>query len=523
MSSHDVIDLVDDDGVTKSSSPSASSSRSNRKPRTSTLLQQIDLTDDIAVSKPRDRARAAAAAAAEVEAEAVSSTSRASGASLLPPAATLESEKSPPSSSVCAGGIETRPIGSPVNTAFSSSSSRRARLVKCAACLREDVRRSETFCLEACNHQLCAACVAHKICRVPSSSAPCAATPAANGKVLDAAVDYSARDSSSPVCPICAARVSVRDLALVLQEKAWDALKARRLAAFRARVNDAIRCPGCLAWVDVQSSDFTVGPSKRRTARSGSGGSCSGVSGTARERAEALLSASAIACRSCRTKACRFCGARVDGRKTNTNAACGPCVDSKLWAAAGLLDLLEELVANPSDVGLTGPVGPIKASSAVTTGKGRGGSGPSSRGGRGRGRGGRGWASRGGGRGGWGWTSQAWEGGWAGGGGGGGSKGISSKWSKGTGYGGAGDEVAAGKALAVAQDAEERADRAMAIVVNAFTRCLPQAGGESPRYIPELVALVRESSLLQTVCSYLRNDSLMDIAQRSELYLVRRR
>ncbi|CAN0439798.1 unnamed protein product, partial [Hapterophycus canaliculatus] len=57
----------------------------------------------------------------------------------------------------------------------------------------------------------------------------------------------------------------------------------------------------------------------------------------------------------------------------------------------------------------------------------------------------------------------------------------------------------------------------MVVVFEALAKCLP-ARGDFPEHLPELLALVRESPLLQLVCSYLRNDSLMDIAKRRDLY-----
>ncbi|CAN0074601.1 unnamed protein product, partial [Laminaria digitata] len=99
---------------------------------------------------------------------------------------------------------------------------------RCASCVKEDVPRRHAFALERCGHRLCPACmVAH----------------VSGGRSLPSWPD--------PVCPVggCAKAVSVRDLALVLQEKAWGALQARKVAAFRVRAWEGVRCPGCSAWV----------------------------------------------------------------------------------------------------------------------------------------------------------------------------------------------------------------------------------------------------------------------------------
>ncbi|CAN0074667.1 unnamed protein product, partial [Laminaria digitata] len=80
-----------------------------------------------------------------------------------------------------------------------------------------------------------------------------------------------------------------------------------------------------------------------------------------------------------------------------------------------------------------------------------------------------------------------------------------------------GDTAAGAAAQAAAADAEERSDRAMVCVLDALASCLPSRG-DCPDHVPALAALVRESSLLQVVCAYLRNDSLMDIAKRREVY-----
>lgn len=179
----------------------------------------------------------------------------------------------------------------------------------------------------------------------------------------------------------------------------------------------------------------------------------------------------------------------------------GTCGISILWSVSGLLDLMQELLDNPGDERLTGPTGQLKS-----------GAGDTDVGGRGKGRGRRG---RGRKRGGGGWKAYPAGMGMFGGS----PKGISSKWVKGTGYGGGGNEMASTHAQAVAHEAEERADRAMAAILDGLTSCLPRPK-DFPEHLPALVALVRESSLLQTVCAYLRNDSLMDIAQRSDLYFV---
>ncbi|CAN0057274.1 unnamed protein product, partial [Sphacelaria rigidula] len=484
MASHEVVDLVlsdEEDGSKTFASPSV------------TTTSQIDLTENdsfvappLQLTTPRARRLAA--------------TARPGASSSL---AVVKSVVTNPqlTSDVCATGTistSTTSAAAPAAGHGSGGSgvslNRRPRLSRCTCCLREDVPRRETFCLEGCGHLLCPAC-------------------------------STALDTESLVyCPVrhCGTRVSVRDLALLLPQSAWGALQAKRLFSFRERAEKGVRCPGCSGWVEASPLNAAAGAGAL-VAGGGSGNSGGKHrQGTVKEKAATLLSVPAITCRICSTTVCRFCGARVGGRNNKSTASAGSgshgahgpsCTDWKLWAAAGLLDLLEQLVANPADVVLTGPVGPIKMA-AETGGRGRGRGrgnvvGRGGGGGRGRGRG-----SRGGGRGGgaWGnWSSYVW--------GSGGGRGISSKWSKGTGYGGAGDEVASSQALAIAQEAEGRADRAMVVVMDAFTSCLPESAEEFPEYLAELVALVRGSSLLQVVCDYLRNDSLMDIAQRSDLYL----
>lgn len=356
----------------------------------------------------------------------------------------------------------------------------------CASCADTNVPRRHTFSLERCGHGLCPACMVKSV---------------------------SSSTSTDPTCPVagCAKLVSVRDLALVLQEQAWEALQAKRLAAFRQRAEMGVQCPACSSPIGSSCAAEDHGVV-------GSSGTDRGsrVGGTARQRSEGLLSTPAVVCESCTMRCCRFCGTSV----AIHSPPC-PCGGAKLWSATGLLDLLRELVDNPSDATLTGPACPIKQTGG---GNGRG------RGGRGRGRGAYAAGSPGGrgrGRGKPTWASQAIPGdisGYGGPkyGGRGGPKGIHPKWSKGTGYGGGGDAAAAASAQAVAAEAESRADAAMAVVFDALASCLPPRG-DYPEHVPEFVALVRESTLLQVVCAYLRNDSLMDIFKRRDLYQVRRR
>lgn len=366
---------------------------------------------------------------------------------------------------------------------------------RCASCSSQDVPRRHAFNLEHCGHSLCPACMALKVTEA---------------------------ETDAPACPVlgCSAAVSVRDLALVLPEQAWDALQTRRLAAFRCRSRMGnIPCCGCSVRVEsatrVTEGVVVVG-GRWGAARGRTGG------GTVRQRAQGLLGMTPLVCEGCRNRRCWFCGARATARSMagSARSACG-CGGRKLWSAAGLLELLEELVANPADVTLSGPVGPLVPPAGAAGVGGRYGS---------KGRGhyfhsgaGRGGSSRGRGRGRGGWAAYFLDVGMGFGmtnqGGRGGSKGISSKWSKGTGFGGGGDEGAAAYAQAVAQETEGRADRAMAVVFDALAACLP-ARGQYPEHMPEMVALVRESSLLQVVCAYLRNDSLMDIAKRREIYQV---
>ena len=301
------------------------------------------------------------------------------------------------------------------------------------------------------------------------------------------------------------------------------------MAAFRIRAWEGSRCPGCSAWVKPgppgQDAAVTVAGLPRgrrargagvgaagRTGGGGSGGGSDDVDGaTARRRAADLLSIPPLVCKTCSTKSCRFCGVRVQKRQDPASASggCG-CGGAKLWSVSGLLGLLGELDAKPPNTALleSSKLPAKNIAAAVAKGSGRGGCG----GRRGRGRG------RGGGRS-FGYGGYGYGYGW-GGGGGGGRHGISSKWSKGTGYGGSGDSAAAVAAQALAADVEERGDRAMVCVLDALALCLPSRG-DCQDHVPALAALVRESSLLQVVCAYLRNDSLMDIAKRRELYQVR--
>ncbi|CAM9228936.1 unnamed protein product, partial [Ectocarpus sp. 13 AM-2016] len=363
----------------------------------------------------------------------------------------------------------------------------------CSSCFKE-VRNP--FPLERCGHTLCPGCLLTR--------------------------------ASASECPVdgCSKPVSVRDLALILDENGWVDLQVKRVAAFRARARKGARCPKCQSWVEGGS---TSAPSQRKqggdVAEVGKGG------GTAKERVKVLLSGQPLVCNQGHLL-CRFCAAELS-KKAPRCVACG---DAKLLPVSGLLSLLEELVVNPASVELCGPVGTLPKTfatgAAAAAGRGRGGRG---RGGRGGyvypgGRGGGGGRGMGGGRGA-GWAAlmagfgelggfgqgYGYNGGGGGGGGGGGAPKISSKWSKGTGYGGSGDAAAAASTQAVAAEAEGRADKAMVVVFDALTGCLP-ARGDSPEHLPELLALVRESSLLQSVCAYLRNDSLMDIAKRRKLY-----
>ena len=358
------------------------------------------------------------------------------------------------------------------------NSDENAILSRCPSCSAENISRDQMFTLERCDHGICPACM---VANVTSPSSSC-----------------------DLICPVpgCGTQVVVRDLALVLQEDAWGALQARRLTAFRGRVDRGVLCPGCSVWVEASSDR-----GGRATRGAGRGNSSSGGRGTARERTNGLLSTPQLVCRNCSTGACRFCGSKVKRHQAYKSCGCGGAM---LWSASGLLDLLEELVENPTDVTLTGPPVAdqnINTRGSNTSGRGSGRGGSPSRG-RGRSKGRGKWAAH---------LSFAFG---AYGSGGGGS-GISSKWSKGTGYGGAGDTAAVAAGKAAAAEAEKRADRAMVVVFDALTSCLPPRG-EYPEHVPELLALVRESSLLQLVCAYLRNDSLMDIAKRRELYQVRR-
>lgn len=334
----------------------------------------------------------------------------------------------------------------------------------CAACEKE---ARSPFTLERCGHALCPACVM-------TISTP------------------------TPTCPAaaCSEFVSVRDLALILTERKWAELQEKRLEAFRARAEKkGSRCPTCKSWVEVPRP----------------------LEGTASQRAKRLLSSPALVCLQGHYL-CQFCGAAL--KKQAPPCGCG---GARLLAFRGLLSLLEELVAEPASEALCGPVG--KLPKAVTAAARGGGGGDGGRG-RGRGRGayayvgGRGGGGRGGGM----WEAvvngfSGYGGGYGYGGGGGGAEKISSKWSKGTGYGGSGDAAAAAEAQAVAAEAEARSDKAMVVVFDALVACLPKRG-DLPDHLLELLALVRESSLLQLVCSYLRNDSLMDIAKRRGLYQV---
>eukprot|EP00903_Cladosiphon_okamuranus_P008073 g7787.t1 len=338
----------------------------------------------------------------------------------------------------------------------------------CAACWKE-VR--SPFTLERCGHALCPSCV--MTISTPTQTCPAAA---------------------------CSEFVSVRDLALILTESKWAELQEKRLEDFRALAEKkGSRCPTCKAWVEIPRP----------------------VGGTASQRAKRLLACPPLVCLQGHSM-CQSCGTTL--KKQAPPCDCG---GARLLAFRGLLSLLEELVAEPASVALCGPVGklPKAVTAAAAAPAARGGRG----GGRGRGRGGGAYAYTGGrgggGRGGGMWKTvvnglSGYGGGhgYGGGGGGGGeAEKISSKWSKGTGYGGSGDAAAAAETQAVAAEAEARSDKAMVVVFDALAACLPKRG-DLPDHLPELLALVRESSLLQLVCSYLRNDSLMDIAKRRGLY-----
>lgn len=507
MGSHEVVDLAlsDDDGDTTMALKLPEASYRDKQEITSREAQstavvargEIDLTDDLIQIGPPPTRRTSSL---------VRSVSKPNAGPILP-------------ETVPTSDVHSRVTGAVLGTgaAAQGATARRGRLSRCESCFKDDVPRMETFCLETCGHRLCPACVAAHVCVHPSSSSPPSfSSPiegSAGGRTGSATSSRSsggAHDSqTAPLCPVadCTTTVSVRDLALVLQEEGWSHLQATCLASFRARSHRGIRCPGCSGWVepssaaDAGSSVVVVqgrggGNSSRSGRRASNGKIAVTTQGTARRRAEDLLSAPAVVCGTCGIRMCRFCGSRL---RTPNTAHSPPCGYSKLRSASGLLTLVEELLANPADVTLTGPAGPIKPSPAGSV-RGRGWEY-----GRGRGR------LQGRGRGGYALGVGAGYGPAA--------KGISSKWSKGTGYGGAGNEAASMRAQALAQEAEGRADRAMVAVLDAFTSCLP-ADSEFPSYLPELVGLIKESSLLQAVCAYLRNDSLMDIAQRSDLYEV---
>lgn len=343
-----------------------------------------------------------------------------------------------------------------------STSGKGLKLSKCPSCSANNIPHGQMFILERCGHGVCPACMVANV-----------------------------TSSSNPVCPVpgCGAPVVVRDLALVLHEDAWEALQARRLAAYRMRVYKGVNCPGCSVWFEASSAVHDPAVIMGRAGQSGStaGVGCRSGVGTVQERLNRLMLTPQLLCKTCSTCACQFCGSKV--KRHQTIKLCG-CGDSKLWSASGLLEFLDEIVENPTDVALTDPVENTKTVNGAR-GSDRGRSSGRGRSGRGKGKSIKG------------------------------PHGISSKWSKGTGYGGAGDKAAADAAKAAAAEAESRADRAMAVVIDALISCLPTIG-EYPEHIPELLAMVRESSLLQVVCAYLRNDSLMDIAKRRELYQVRR-
>lgn len=343
-----------------------------------------------------------------------------------------------------------------------STSGKGLQLLKCPSCSTNNIPHGQMFILERCGHGVCPACMVANV-----------------------------TSSSNPVCPVpgCDAPVVVRDLALVLHEDAWEALQARRLAAYRMRVYKGVNCPGCYFWFEASSA---VHDPAVIMEEAGQPGSTAGVGyrsggGTVQGRLNRIMLTPQLLCKICSTRACRFCGSKV--KRHQTTKLCG-CGNSKLWSASGLLEFLDEIVENPTDVALIDPAENTKVLNGAR-GNGRGRSSGRGRSGRGKGKSIKG------------------------------PQGISSKWSKGTGYGGAGDKAAADAAKAAAAEAEARADRAMALVIDALVSCLP-AIGEYPEHIPELLAMVRESSLLQVVCAYLRNDSLMDIAKRREIYQVRR-
>lgn len=75
----------------------------------------------------------------------------------------------------------------------------RGGVCRCAACEKQDVPQQYAFALENCGHRLCSACVVAHV----------------SGR------ESLLPSSPDPVCPVkdCAKAISVRDLALVLQEK----------------------------------------------------------------------------------------------------------------------------------------------------------------------------------------------------------------------------------------------------------------------------------------------------------------
>ncbi|CAM9922062.1 unnamed protein product, partial [Discosporangium mesarthrocarpum] len=325
-------------------------------------------------------------------------------------------------------------------------------MVECGVC-NTQAEAHTFFCLDACGHKLCPTCVATHIC---------------NGSSVD------------PVCPMtgCSSSVSVRNLALLLQEDAWESLQARRLEAFRGTLKKGVRCSCCKGWIDVGSAkggpnDVEVEVIERAPMTISAP--------VAKKKCRDLLVVPKVNCPACKAVVCRMCG------HSYRHHACGA---TKLYSLDGLLSFLEELAGSHPNAHSTGQANssPLKGQSGRGRRRGRGQ-------GRGRGRehGHPSYRSN--------------------------FNGISPKWSKGTGYGGGADKAVVAAGVQKANQAEAREDTAVEATLKAVGSCLP-GPSEMPAEMPELIRMLRESVLLQSLCSYLRNDSLMDIAKRKGLYVI---
>ncbi|CAM9679659.1 unnamed protein product, partial [Choristocarpus tenellus] len=219
-------------------------------------------------------------------------------------------------------------------------------MVECTSCLEEG-KHNQMFRLDACGHEVCPKCVAKHLCHNTSPT--------------------------TLVCPVptCTALVSVRDLALVLQEDAWDKLQSQRLEAFRRILQEGVRCSACSGWVEASGESVM----EMDVAVMEGGQSRVDNMEQVVEKCQNLLAGPTLSCQACNMIICRMCGEKAQEHT---------CGATKLLSLGRLLTMLSYLIeARPTQT-----VPAAVPAKGMDSPRGRGRGGARGRGwGRGRGRG----------------------------------------------------------------------------------------------------------------------------------------